>query len=229
MAASDSLARASSSGPSRTVPGPNSAKKSAMADSATLAAAWSSTRVKARIASSPMTAAPCSNAAQQSVEVRRDLGVGLGRDAGRHEDAQHQRHGEPAVCRDLGHGRVRGRAPGDEVAGDARQRPASGARRLDPFDGGGAARSGTPEGQGAPLRLGRAGCTDPPAPRARVSAISFGPAKGGRLLRTLHPLERRLTVPLEGELPRALDELFRQATTRGSPRGRPHRPTDWRR
>ncbi len=67
VAASASWARASSSGPSRTVPGPSSAKKSATAASATLLAAAPSTRVKARIASSPNRAAPCSKAAMNEV------------------------------------------------------------------------------------------------------------------------------------------------------------------
>ncbi len=62
VAASDTCARASSSGPSRTIPGPNSAKNSATAASAMLMAEAPSTRVKASTASSPMMAVACSKA-----------------------------------------------------------------------------------------------------------------------------------------------------------------------
>ena len=82
VAASAWRARASSSSPARTVPGPISAKKSAMAASAMLVAALPSTRVKARMASSPMSSEPRSNAAMRPARSDATSVSAVGGDAG---------------------------------------------------------------------------------------------------------------------------------------------------
>ena len=79
VAVSASLARASSSGPSRTVPGPSSEKKRATAASAMLMAAAPMTRVKASTASSPRSSAPCSKA---SIRATNSAGTSVSGPAG---------------------------------------------------------------------------------------------------------------------------------------------------
>ena len=75
VAASERRARASSSGPSRTVPGPNSAKNSATAASAMFMAEAPRTRVKARTASSPKSAAALLERRHQAARDPSDTSV----------------------------------------------------------------------------------------------------------------------------------------------------------
>ena len=103
VAASAWRARASSSSPARTVPGPISAKKRAMAASAMFVAARPSTRVNARMASSPMSAAPCSNA---TMRPARSEATSVSESAGTPAATQGPQDAgevESALCRDGGH------------------------------------------------------------------------------------------------------------------------------
>ena len=177
MAASASRARASSSGPSRTVPGPNSAKKRAMAASATLLAAAPSTRVKARIASSPMSAAPCSKAAMNDPRSAGTSVSVLGRDARGQQGAHDARGGRPVRAATSVTVIMVGAALGHEVARHAGQR--SHAVGLDHLlDGGAVFGQVLQEGQPfvrARRRAGRRGRprarrpSDPPAHSVQAS------------------------------------------------------------